>query len=69
MSHSHVPVEQCTEIRAQLTNPVYMNPEDARKKDIETGDKVRMHNPWDSLPEDEDQARGPHWGSALFQYE
>lgn len=28
------------------TNPVYMNPEDARKRDIETGDKVRMHNRW-----------------------
>jgi anaerobic selenocysteine-containing dehydrogenase len=28
------------------TNPVCMNPEDARKRGIETGDKVRMRNRW-----------------------
>jgi anaerobic selenocysteine-containing dehydrogenase len=28
------------------TNPIYMNAEDARKRGIETGDKVRMHNRW-----------------------
>lgn len=29
-----------------LTNPVYMNPEDARKRGVEDGDNVRMYNRW-----------------------
>ena len=28
------------------TNPIYMNPEDARKRGVQSGDRVRMHNQW-----------------------
>jgi anaerobic selenocysteine-containing dehydrogenase len=31
------------------TNPVFMNPEDARKRGIEIGDKVRMRNRWGAI--------------------